>query len=393
MRISYFGHDSSDAAIRKRVRTFEKCGYEVQGFMNKRFDGPVPEFQNVELGETENGAYFDRIWSVFRGAFRAAKHKQVLKDSDLIVARNLDMLATAYLTKRLTGLSTPVVYECLDVHRLLCREDVIGWIARKFEGAFVKRSCGVIVSSPAFIEHHFERRHAGRYRAFLVENRLSATFAETVARPSVHIEPKTDGPLRLGWVGILRCKRTLNLMVRAAEAFGDKIEIRVHGRPDLWSVPDFHEAIAPHDNIIFEGAYEAPKDLPEIYGQLDLIWSGDFMEAGLNSKWLLPNRIYEGGYFGVPALAPSDTQTGAWVRENHAGYVVAEPIEATLIETLRDLISQRDKIETCRKTVLELPDRVFVEPDGFMADVLDQLISARTPTPTAPIAIGQPDQA
>jgi succinoglycan biosynthesis protein ExoL len=393
MRISYFGHDSSDAAIRKRVRTFEKCGYEVHGFMNRRLDGPVPEWRNVELGETENGAYLNRIWSVFRGAFRAAKHKQILIDSDLIVARNLDMLATAFLTKRLTGLATPVVYECLDVHRLLCREDLFGWIARKFEGAFVKRSRGVIVSSPAFIENHFERRYSGHYRAFLVENRVSAAFSRSVARPTGGPAPTSATPLRLGWVGILRCQRTLDLMVQAAKSFGDEIEIRVHGRPDLWSVPTFHETIEPYDNISFQGAYEAPIDLPEIYGNLDLIWSGDFMEAGLNSKWLLPNRIYEGGYFGVPAIAPSDTQTGAWVRENRAGFGVAEPIEKTLIEMLSDLIARRDKIEQSRELVLNLPDTVFVEPDGFMADVLDQMINVKTPTPSAPIAIGQPDQA
>lgn len=393
MRISYFGHDSSDAAIRKRVHTFQKCGYTVHGFMNKRLDGPAPEWENVELGETENGAYFNRIWSVFRGASRAAKHKQILASSDLIVARNLDMLATAFLSKKLAGLKTPVLYESLDIHRLLCRDDVLGWIARKFEGAFLKRSLGVIVSSPAFVKQHFERHYAGTFRSYLVENRLSAAFAYAVPRPS-EVDPQSGaGPLRLGWVGILRCQRTLDLMVRAAKEFGDAIEINVHGKPDLWSVPRFHETIDEVENIVFHGAYKAPDDLPEIYNQLDLVWSGDFMEAGLNSKWLLPNRIYEGGYFAVPAIAPADTQTGAWIRETETGFTVPEPIESSLIDLLRGLIDRPEDIRSRRETLLTLPETVFVEPEGFMADLLDQIIERRAPAATQPIALGQPDQA
>ena len=361
--------------------------------MNKRLDGSAPEWDNVDLGETENGAYLNRIWSVFRGAFRAAKHKPVLAASDLIVARNLDMLATAFLTKRLTGLATPVVYECLDVHRLLCRNDPLGWIARKFEGAFLKRSRGVIVSSPAFIEQHFERHHKGNYRAFLVENRLSAAFARTVERPTTDAASTPVGPLRLGWVGILRCQRTLDILCRAAREFGDAIEIRAHGKPDLWSVPRFHETIEGFDNISFFGAYKAPYDLPDIYGELDLVWSGDFMEAGLNSKWLLPNRIYEGGYFSVPAIAPKDTQTGTWVSDTETGYVVAEPLEDTLIGLLRELIEHREYIQARRETLRSLPESVFVEPDGFMADVLDQLLEHKDPLMAAPAELSQPDQA
>ena len=301
MRVAYFGYDSSDATTRTRVRTFKANNYEVDGFMNKRLDGPEPEWNNVELCETDNGAYLDRILSVFKGAFRAAKHKQTLAKSDLILARNLDMLATAFLTKRLTNLKTPVVYECLDIHRLLCRQDVLGWLARKIEGALLKRCRGVLVSSPAFVEQHFERHYAGDYRAFLIENRLPETFANQVERPKPMGAqlPVGSGPLRLGWVGILRCQRTLDLMVHVARALGDKIDVQIFGKPDLWNVPKFHETIEPIENITFHGAYRAPEDLPEIYGGLDLVWSGDFMEAGLNSTWLLPNRIYEGGSWSL----------------------------------------------------------------------------------------------
>lgn len=392
MHVAYFGFDSSDATIRKRVRTLQANGYEVDGFMNKRLDGPDPEWNNIELCKTENAAYLNRIASVFKGAFRAAKHKDTLAKADAILARNLDMLATAFLTKRLTGLKTPVVYECLDVHRLLCRQDPLGWVARKIEGALLKRSRGVLVSSPAFVEHHFERYYAGTYRAFLIENRLPAAFANQVQRPGQDVtSPESDRrPLRLGWVGILRCQRTLDLLVSIAQDLGDAVEIHMYGKPALASVPNFHEAIGPVSNLTFHGAYRAPDDLPEIYGDLDLIWSGDFMEAGLNSTWLLPNRIYEGGYFAVPAITPDGTQTAAWVSEKESGFLVSEPLEANLPKLLRTLMTDRDAINSRRQNLLALPDTALIEPAQFLGELMDRVLQAED-SMSAPLALGQPD--
>ena len=386
MRIAYFGHDSADAVIRKRVRNLEANGHTVQSFTHRRHDNAGPEWDNVDLGRTRNGAYLDRIISVFRGAFRTAKHKDALAKTDLIIARNLDLLIVAFLAKRLTGLSTPVIYECLDVHRQLCRQDAIGWVARKIEGSLLKRCRGLLVSSPAFLKEHFERYYKGEYRAALIENRLPEAFAETYQRPDPDRESDLEKsrPLRLGWVGILRCQRTLDLMVRTAHDLGDAIEIHVHGKPDLWNVPKFHETVETVENIVFHGAYKAPEQLPDIYNNLDLIWSGDFMEAGLNSTWLLPNRIYEGGYLGVPAITPEGTQTANWVENHRSGFVVAEPIEESVPVMLRKLGENRHEIQASRQSISELPDAVFIEPRLFLCETLERLLDRETPSPATP---------
>ena len=69
-------------------------------------------------------------------------------------------------------------------------------------------------------------------------------------------------------------------------------------------------------NMTFSGRYRSPEDLAGIYDNLDVVWAGDFMEAGYNSVWLLPNRIYEGGYYCTPSIAPSRTQTAAWLTQH-----------------------------------------------------------------------------
>lgn len=385
-RLAYFGHDSSDAAIIRRVASLKACGLQVHGFMMKRFDGPDPDWENISLGQTKNAAYLDRVLSVFKGTFRAARHKASLRDVDFILARNMDMLATAFLTKLLIGSKAPVIYECLDIHRLLCRSDFIGKVMRFIEGKLVARTTAVWVSSPAFLTHHFERHYRGQYRAFLLENRLPAAFARKIARPAKStINRHADtGPIRLGWVGILRCKRSLDLMKRIADALGDKVEIKIHGKLGVWTETEFREAIAPHGNITFYGAYQAPRDLTQIYGGLDLIWSGDFMEAGFNSVWLLPNRIYEGGYFAVPAIAPAGTQTAAWISEKNAGFLVEEPLEESLVQLLEDLSEQKSLIAERQNELLSAPDTDLVEPTGFIQHLIvrafdhgESLLSAR----------------
>ena len=395
-RLSYFGHDSSDAAIIKRVASLKECGLHVDGFMMKRFEGPDPNWDNVNLGHTKNAAYLDRFLSVFKGAFRAAKHKETLRAADFIIARNMDMLATAFLAKLLIGSKTPVVYECLDIHRLLCRSDMLGKAMRFIEGSLVARTAGVLVSSPAFLTQHFERYYRGKYRSFLVENRLPASFAREIARPAKSATSKRSdsAPLRLGWVGILRCERTLDLMKRVAEALGDQVEIKIHGKLGVWMEAEFRKSIAPYSNITFHGAYQAPRDLTQIYGGLDLIWSGDFMEAGFNSVWLLPNRIYEGGYFAVPAIAPAGTQTAAWISEKTSGFVVDEPLEDTLISLLRDLNSDRQQMVERRNALLTAPDTDLVEPTGYIRQLLNKIFDpSDDPISAQHVHLQKPDQA
>src|ERR1044071_5735234 len=124
-RIAFFGHDAADAAVRRRVQGFRDDGLDVTGFMMRRRDDISPDWENVDLGRTFDGNYAQRVKSILSGAKRAAAEREKLAKSDVIYARNLDMLATAFLAKRYTGLKTPVIYESLDVHRLLTRNNVL----------------------------------------------------------------------------------------------------------------------------------------------------------------------------------------------------------------------------------------------------------------------------
>src|SRR6185295_4834296 len=106
-RIAFFGHDAADAAVRRRVQGFRDDGLDITGFMMRRRDDVAVDWENVDLGRTFDGNYAQRVKSILSGAKRAAAEREKLAKADVIYARNLDMLATAFLAKRHTGLKTP----------------------------------------------------------------------------------------------------------------------------------------------------------------------------------------------------------------------------------------------------------------------------------------------
>ena len=375
--VAFFGHDAGDAAVRRRVQAFRDDGISVTGFMMRRGEADQTAWDNIDLGRTHDGAFLQRIRQVFAGADIAAKQRDVLLDADVIYARNLDMLACAFLAKRKMKLDTPVIYESLDVHRLLTRSDLIGQGLRWLEGRLLRRTAGLVISSPAFLRSHFDRYYPGQFRPFLVENRLAAG-AKYGERPAAPRELSSDRPLRLGWVGVLRCQRSLNLLCALADRYPDALEIHLHGVPARKEIPVFEPEIARHANMYFHGRYRSPEDLAGIYGGLDLVWAGDFMEAGFNSVWLLPNRIYEGGYFCVPAIAPCGTETATWINDREGGFTVAEPLNENLPALIGRLIADRADIARCSSALSDLPADNFVQPEGLISGILEQAIERRS---------------
>jgi succinoglycan biosynthesis protein ExoL len=374
-RIAFFGHDSGDAAVRRRVRGFRDDGLDVLGFMMRRRDETSTDWDNIDIGKTFDGAYVQRVKSIFRGARLAAASKDRLAQCDVIYARNLDMLATAFLAKRYAGLKTPVIYESLDIHRLLTRDDLIGFVFRRLEGALLKRSRRLVVSSQGFLENYFEKRHAGQYTATLIENRLAAGGdygprpVRDASRPTAALK------LRIGWFGVLRCRRSMDLLLDVARRFPDKVEIVMHGMPALTEIPDFEDKAKSLPNVRFHGRYKAPEDLARIYGDVDVVWAGDFMEAGANSVWLLPNRLYEGGYYAVPPIAPAGTQTAQWAMARKVGWEAPEDLSQTLPGLIEGLIKDRSGIDVRRQTLLALPDETFIQPRGALKAMIEEALS------------------
>ena len=373
-RIAYFAFDRDDAATRRRVAALQADGVAVDGFAMRRRDTVAPDWLAADLGLTRDNAYGQRLAAIAAGVGRARAQRDLLEAADVFLARNLDMLAIAALTRIRTGLRTPLIYECLDIHRLMCREDMVGRAMRGAEGWLLSQCAALWTSSPAFLREYFEPRQSRRLQGvetFLVENRMTA---HPSPRPTRVEPPASDRPLSIGWFGNLRCSRSLSLMEKLSSQFGSALEIQLRGYPALGEIPDFDSRVSASSSIRFGGRYQAPEDLAEIYRAVDVVWAGDFMDAGMNSAWLLPNRLYEGGWFACPPIAPGSTETGRWIAANGVGFPVGDPVEETVSALIAKLIKDPRAIVAAKAAFQSLPDSTFIQPPGTMKDLIERVL-------------------
>ena len=371
VKLIFFGHDARDAAVQRRIKAFMDVGADVAAFTMRRGEPIEAGWRNVDLGETRDAAFGQRIGALVAARPILQQHRETLRAADIFYARNLDMLALARWAKGMSGSRARLVYECLDVHRFLARGDALGAGFRAAEAALIGDVALVVVSSPAFVREYFDKRHPGRVRSVLVENRLPAGF-EYGPRPALHTP--ANGSVRIGWFGNLRCERSLSLLLDLAARFPNRVEIVLRGAPALAAIPDFAARVGGQNSVRFGGRYAWPHDLAEIYRDVDLVWAGDFHDAGANSKWLLPNRLYEGGYYGAPPLAPADSETGRWIEAQGFGFTLAEPLEETLPAFVRNLDAQQ--IAQARARLLAAPMSVFVQPKDELQGVIDAALAS-----------------
>ena len=372
VQVIFFGHDAYDPAIQRRIAALQNAGASLTAFTMRRGDAFEPPWRNVDLGATRDAAFAQRFAALVRAAPMLSKHRDVLTRADVFYARNLDMLALASWAKSKTGAHAPLIYECLDIHRLMTRSGPVGAAMRSTERAFLKRVSLVVVSSPAFASQYFDRVHPGLAKTMLVENRLPGAFDYG---PRAAERTRANGPIRIGWFGILRCRRSLRLLLDLADRFPNDVELSLRGAPARKELPDFEDQIGRRPNVRFGGRYKWPDDLAGIYHDVDLVWAGDFHDPGANSRWLMPNRLYEGGYYATPSLAPSDCETGRWIDAHAFGFTVAEPLEQTLPAFIASI--SLNQIQAARAHLLAAPDALFLQPRDEMARVLAAAMAPR----------------
>ncbi|TIP62467.1 MAG: glycosyl transferase family 1, partial [Mesorhizobium sp.] len=71
------------------------------------------------LGATRDGRFAQRLAAVTKAAVSIASKLGSMPRPDLIIARNLEMLALARRARSAFQATVPIVYECLDIHRLM----------------------------------------------------------------------------------------------------------------------------------------------------------------------------------------------------------------------------------------------------------------------------------
>jgi len=360
--VAFFGHDWTESTVVKRVRAFQAHGTRVIGFMFRRAQRTAPAgpaWENIDLGTTVDRHYLLRLGKLAAGLLKVLRHRGALRQAQAYYARNIDMLLLAVAARALVRSRAPVVYEVLDVQRVFVGTGPVSRVFRAVERFLMARAALLVVSSPAFMSEYFVPRQHYRGRWRLLENKVSAAQAMPAAAT---LRSKAPGPpWVIGWFGTLRCVRSLEILGRIADAGQGEVIVHIRGLPsqeDL-TVEQIEAACAARSNMVYGGPYRSPQDLAAIYGPVHLAWCIDYLDAGGNSDWLLPNRVYEGGLMGCLAVARKGTATADMVDRLGLGWSFAEPLEAGVCQFLAHLTA--GTFEAAQRRLEAMPRSTFVD--------------------------------
>lgn len=343
LHVLYLVHDVSDPAVRRRIIMLKAGGAQVTLAGFRRIASPVADVEGlrpIDLGATRDGRFAQRLAAVTKAAVSIGSKLGSMPRPDLIIARNLEMLALARRARSAFQATVPIVYECLDIHRLVLRDDFLGKAMRGAERYLARDVMLLVTSSPAFIANYFKPFGQIAAPVELLENKYFEPAAVALDDRMVADDPFAP-PWRIGWFGALRCRRSLELLAEFSRRLDGRFEIILRGRPALSEFPDFHGFVEAEPWLSFGGPYRNPEDMATIYREVHFSWAIDFFEQGLNSEWLLPNRLYEGCRFGAVPISMANTETGRFLDRQGIGVLLPQATPEALEAALGDMDEHR----------------------------------------------------
>ena len=126
----------------------------------------------------------------------------------------------------------------------------------------------------------------------------------------------------------------MELLAEFSRRMDGRFEIILRGRPALSEFADFHAFVEKQPHLSFNGLISKSRGYGAIYGEVHFAWAIDFFEEGQNSKWLLPNRLYEGCRFGAVPIAMAGTETARFLTERRVGIFLHEATPEALVQEL-----------------------------------------------------------
>ncbi|WP_337184962.1 glycosyltransferase [Shinella sp.] len=377
LRVLYLVHDLSDPAVRRRVLMLRAGDASVTLAGFRRGANRLADIEGVtpiDLGATGDARFAQRIVAGAGAAATLSRRLSGIETPDVILARNLETLALAGRAAARFG-DVPVAYECLDIHRLMLRNGVLGRALRGAERHFGRRAGLVVTSSPAFVEHYFKPLSGIRAPVHLLENQVLELNADAGGLPA-RARPAGE-PWRIGWFGAIRCRKSLDLLSAFTRRMAGRFEVVLRGRPAHGEFDDFEGRIAREPFIRFEGPYRNPEDLAAIYGAVDFTWAIDFFEEGRNSLWLLPNRLYEGCRHGALPIVLDGTETARLARQRGVGVTLANDRAETLFNRFADF--DGEAYAALYANLVKLGTRPWVLDRADCAAFVQRLAALRQP--------------
>ena len=194
----------------------------------------------------------------------------------------------------------------------------------------------------------------------IVPNRLDPEILKLVNINEIVRKPYDPEIIKIGFVGSIRFKTVYNFVDVFCRNY-PHCEFHFYGSPVLDNI----EVLDKYNNCFFHGIFTSPRDLPEIYSNLDLVLSTydtDFE----NALYAEPNKMYESMFFEVPIIVSSGTFVAEKVMELGIGYEVNAMNDDEILKLIEALTIE--SVSERRNNIAKIPKEELVSVnDGLFA--------------------------
>lgn len=251
-----------------------------------------------------------------------------LKPSTIHV-QGLDMLDIAVNYKINYNPKVKIIYEVADLHRYLVDDqpNLIGKFIKRYlkskEEKLLESVEKLIITSPKFYTDYF-KDFVSYDKVILIEN-----IPDLENFQHFRFRDSLQKPLRVSYIGSIRYKAQLHMLLDIAEELDIKIEIAgfEEGEQEIKS-----RAITMN-NVKWYGPFDFKEDASMLYEHADVIYS--VYDADLsNVRSALPNKFYESLYTEKPILVARGTYLAERVENMHVGMAINHHDKDELKDTL-----------------------------------------------------------
>jgi hypothetical protein len=342
----------------KRIRALRRLGASVNVLAFAR-EGHLRDEENPDLrvlGRIAQEEILERSLTLLRAL---PVIREAARQSDVLYAFGPDQLAVARTAIAGLARKPKLVSEIGDLHPFLVQRRPLAALGRAIERASLGGDVLLVVTSPGFLAHYYEPLMGSRpFRSLVIENKVDP---EATPEP-LPLDPAPTGPIRIGWFGSLRCERSWEVLRRVAVEGEGRVCVVLRGVP-VEALDDLPERVADTPNMEFGGRYTVPRDLPAMYGGIDLCWMvhHDTVRPRECWIWARSNRLYEAGWFRTPLVGQVDKDDSAVLLDHNLGMTVdvTDPdasVRALLRVDRGHVAHWRDRIAQAPRSLFALTD-------------------------------------
>lgn len=348
-----------DPRMNKRLQVTKEIGETALVFWDrgtvKIWDVFHLDVENIKINVIADYTNpLKRIFPTIKFAYKALKQIKLLKPKCLYVS-NVDMLMIAKIYSFGRKNKPKIIYEIADLNKLIADEQkgFFGKCAKKILTYLEKYLCReistLIVTSEKFFENY--------YSNFVPKSKLLFMPNVPDLRAFKDYSRKKTGRFTIGFIGAVRYKNQMKMLINAAEKCN--VDILFAGA----GLDNEIETICKEKSFVnYYGKYNYDKEISNLYKQVDCVYA--VYDADLNNvKIALPNKLYESIYCELPIIVSKGTYLAELVEKMNVGVAVNHNDSQDLITVLTKLSADKEYynklVQGCKEHKSEINVEIY----------------------------------